>query len=87
MKFDQIHHSTISLQFPELNPLILRRFKEPGDVETSFQLVLRSEGLQRTKELARQYCNDAVRQITQIAPSIYQQGLVKITDEILHRMK
>ncbi|XP_057370171.1 all trans-polyprenyl-diphosphate synthase PDSS1-like isoform X1 [Daphnia carinata] len=74
-------------KFPELNPLIMRRFQEPGDAETAFRLVLRSDGLQRTKELARQYCNDAVTQVAQLTPSPYQQALVTLAHQILHRMK
>lgn len=75
------------LQFPELNPLILRRFKEPGDVENAFDLVHRSDGLQRTKELAGQYCNDAVTQLAQLSPSTYQQLLFTLTHELLNRLK
>lgn len=41
-------------QFPELNAMIARRFQQPGDVETAFRLILRSDGLQRTKDLATQ---------------------------------
>ena len=37
-----------SEQFPELNKLILRRFSQPGDVQTAFQLVCQSEGLRQT---------------------------------------
>ncbi|EFX81004.1 hypothetical protein DAPPUDRAFT_318059 [Daphnia pulex] len=74
-------------KFPELNVLILRRFKEPGDVETAFDLVLRSDGLQRTKELAGQYCDDAVTQLAQLSPSPYQQALFTLTHELLNRMK
>ncbi|XP_046635170.1 all trans-polyprenyl-diphosphate synthase PDSS1-like [Daphnia pulicaria] len=74
-------------KFPELNALILRRFKETGDVETAFDLVLRSDGLQRTKELAGQYCDDAVTQLAQLSPSPYQQALFTLTHELLNRMK
>lgn len=75
------------MQFPELNPLIMRRFQRPGDAETAFDLVLKSDGLQRTQDLARQYCHDAVAQLALLAPSPYQQALVTMTDQILHRMK
>ena len=75
------------LQFPELNALIMRRFQEPGDAEMAFNRVLQSDGLQRTKELAHQYCHDAVSQLALLTPSPYQQALVTMTDQILHRMK
>ncbi|KAI9565348.1 hypothetical protein GHT06_009140 [Daphnia sinensis] len=73
--------------FPELNPLIQRRFNQPGDVDTAFCLVHRSDGLQRTKELASQYCDDAVTQLAHLSPSSYQQILYTLTHELLNRMK
>ncbi|XP_057370174.1 all trans-polyprenyl-diphosphate synthase PDSS1-like [Daphnia carinata] len=74
-------------KFPELNPMIQRRFNQPGDVETAFYLVHRSDGLQRTKELASQYCDDALTQLTHLSPSSYQQILYTLTLELLNRMK
>lgn len=65
----------------------MRRFQEPGDAETAFRLVLQSDGLQRTKELASQYCNDAVNQLSKLSSSPYQQALVTLAHQILHRMK
>merc|ERR1719348_2022562 len=46
-------------QYPHLNDLIARRFSHPGDVEEGFKLVIESGGLDDTKALARQYCQDA----------------------------
>merc|ERR1719502_1224174 len=39
-------------EFPELKPVVARKFSEPGDVQLACDLVHRSKGLQRTKELA-----------------------------------
>ena len=33
--------------------LLLTRFNEPGDVEEAFRLVLLSQGLEQTRQLAR----------------------------------
>ncbi|KAK4011410.1 hypothetical protein OUZ56_020527 [Daphnia magna] len=65
-------------QFPELNPLIRRRFNQPKDVETAYRLVHRSDGLQRAKQLASQYCDDAVAQLARLSPSSYQQILYSL---------
>ncbi|XP_057381455.1 all trans-polyprenyl-diphosphate synthase PDSS1-like [Daphnia carinata] len=73
--------------FPQLNAMIARRFQEPGDVETAFRLILRSDGLQRTKDLATQYCDEAVTQLARLSPSPYQQFLFTITHKLLNRMK
>jgi len=74
-------------KFPELNKMIMRRFTDAGDVERAFELVVRSDGLQRTKELGQEYCNSAVHHLQQLAPSPYQQALVSLTHQVLHRMK
>lgn len=65
----------------------MRRFQEPGDAELAFDLVLQSDGLQRTKDLATQYCHDAIAQLDQLTPSPYKQALVSLAHQMLHRMK
>lgn len=74
-------------QFPELNPLIMRRFQEPGDAELAFNLVLQSDGLQRTKDLATHYCQDAITQLGELSASPYKQALMTLAHQMLHRMK
>lgn len=74
-------------QFPELNPMIMRRFQEPGDVEKAFDFVLKSQGLEQTKFLARKHCVEAVRLASSLAESPYQKGLIVLTDLVLNRMK
>ena len=50
-------------EYPELSPLILRRFKNPGDVEMAERLVFQSKGLQRTRDLAAEHSNLAVQAV------------------------
>ena len=76
-----------SSKFPELEPLILRRFSHPGDVETSFKAVLESDGLERTKELATKHCKLAIKSIESLCESVYKESLVELTETILHRMR
>jgi geranylgeranyl pyrophosphate synthase len=40
-------------KFPELETMIARRFSVPGDVQAAFEAVLNSDGLDRTRALAR----------------------------------
>ena len=49
-----------SQQFPKLRGLVARRFRRAGDVEAALALVVESEGLQRTRELAGSYSEAAV---------------------------
>ncbi|XP_069681823.1 all trans-polyprenyl-diphosphate synthase PDSS1 [Periplaneta americana] len=74
-------------RFPELNPMIMRRFQEPGDVERAFELVHQSQGLAQTQFLARQHCAEAMRQARAIAASPYQKGLQVVTDLVVNRIK
>lgn len=77
----------ILFQYPELNPMIMRRFQEPGDVERAFELVHKSQGLEQTQFLARQHCLEASRFANTLAESPFQKALVVSSDLVLNRMK
>ncbi|CAO1422161.1 unnamed protein product [Diamesa serratosioi] len=74
-------------KYPELNPMIMRRFKEPGDVEKAYELVHKSQGLEQTRFLARKHCLEAIKLANKLAESPYQKGLTEISDLVLNRMK
>ncbi|CAH1128690.1 unnamed protein product [Ceutorhynchus assimilis] len=74
-------------KYPELNPMIMRRFQEPGDVERAFELVHKSKGLEQTQFLAKQHCQEAMRIANMLKDSPYQKGLVVTADYVLNRMK
>ncbi|XP_066149723.1 all trans-polyprenyl-diphosphate synthase PDSS1 [Euwallacea fornicatus] len=74
-------------KYPELNPMIMRRFQEPGDVEKAFELVHKSKGLEQTQFLAKQHCQEAVRIANQLTESPFQKGLLTTADYVLNRMK
>ncbi|CAB0015850.1 unnamed protein product, partial [Nesidiocoris tenuis] len=73
--------------YPQLNPMIMRRFQEPGDVEKAFELVHKSEGLEQARFLAKKHCNEAVRLANTFQESPYQKALVVVSDLVLNRMK
>jgi len=75
-----------SEQFPELNNLILRRFSQPGDVETAFRLVCQSEGLQQTQMLAVKYKDEAMNSIKSLKDSSDKDKLSYIADKVISRM-
>ncbi|XP_019767846.1 all trans-polyprenyl-diphosphate synthase PDSS1 [Dendroctonus ponderosae] len=74
-------------KYPELNPMIMRRFQEPGDVERAFELVHKSKGLEQTQFLAKQHCQEAVRIANMLKDSPFQKGLLVTADYVLNRMK
>jgi len=74
-------------QFPELEELIQRRFSEAGDVRFATECVRRSEGLQRTRELARRHCQDAARLAAELRPSRPRDALCDLTELVLTRKR
>eukprot|EP00099_Drosophila_melanogaster_P013288 NP_001287619.1 qless, isoform B [Drosophila melanogaster] len=74
-------------KYPELNPMVMRRFSEPGDVERAFELVHKSHGLEQTRFLAKKHCNEAIRLAQELTESPYQKGLQVVADLVINRMK
>jgi decaprenyl-diphosphate synthase subunit 1 len=74
-------------KYPELNPMIMRRFREPGDVEKAYELVHKSQGLEQTRFLAKKHCFEAIKLANKLAESPYQKGLHEVSDLVLNRMK
>jgi len=76
-----------SEQFPQLHDLILRQFSQPGDVETAFQMVWDSQGLQETKMLATKYSDAALESIKEMEDSSDKQELAQLAERVINRMK
>lgn len=49
---------------PELSPMILRRFSNDGDVDRAAQLVLHSNGIPKTRNLAQQHATAAAEAVS-----------------------
>ena len=76
-----------SQEFPQLERLISRRFSSPGDVETAWSLVNKSDGLSKTRALADQYRIAAEKSIEVITDSRYKQGLILLAEKMVNRQK
>ncbi len=85
-------------EFPALEPLIERKFSHPGDVEQvhclsianvlkAFQMVMKSQGIERARDLARAYCQKAMDAISRLPATDARQGLVQLTNMVLTRNK
>lgn len=74
-------------QYPDLNALIMRRFKGPNDVEEAREAVYKSDGIARSYTLASQYAKEAVKQINKLSSSSQRDALITITQQILQRRK
>lgn len=67
--------------------MIARRFSKPGDVQAAFEAVLKSDGLERTRGLARSHCEKALEAIGPISDSKYKNALATMTETVITRMK
>ncbi|KAL1507909.1 hypothetical protein AB1Y20_007514 [Prymnesium parvum] len=70
---------------PELKEIIARKFGGEGDVLRAFNLVLDSEGLARTKQLAMFHSQAAVDACCSLPPSECRDGLIRLCHIVLSR--
>jgi len=70
---------------PELKEIISRKFGGDGDVMRAFNLVLDSEGLPRTKQLATFHAQAAVDACCSMPPSECRDGLIRLCHIVLAR--
>lgn len=72
----------------ELNSLIERKFREEGDVCTAVEVLRRSDGIERTKELARVHADLAVEAVMELEGSnAYRDSLVHLAYEVVDRVR
>ena len=65
--------------------MIHRKFQNNGDVEKAHELVMSSDGLERTKELAIEYSNQAVEAILELEQSESRDALIRLARQITTR--
>ena len=70
---------------PELKEIITRKFGGEGDVLRAFNLVLDSEGLPRTKQLATFHAQAAVDACCSLPESECRDGLIRLCHIVLSR--
>ena len=71
----------------EMDALIERKFREEGDVARALELVRRSDGIERTKDLAQVYAELAVDAIMQLEPSPHRDSLVHLAYKVVDRVR
>lgn len=71
---------------PVLEAFIEREFAQPGDLEQALALVQDSQGIERSRELARYHAKLAVDSLADLPPSSSRQALIKLTDYVLQRL-
>lgn len=71
---------------PYLEKLIDREFAQPGDLEQALSLICDSQGIERSRELAREHARMAIECLADLPQSSYRQVLIKLTDYVLRRL-
>lgn len=74
-------------EFPELDAMITRKFNLAGDVEKARELVAKSKGILKTKQLAAQYSQLAIEALKNFSPSATQQALLALPQVLLTRSR
>lgn len=73
--------------FPELEPLIERKFSGTGDVSKALDMLAKSNGLEETENLAHEHCVEAVRYANFLKPSVYKSDLLLLSEKVLNRSR
>ena len=82
-----------AVEYPELYALIKRRFRQQGDVEMALELVMKSSGVQKAKELAEEHALSAVAALNLLpaadgaAAEESRRALEEITRKVINRRK
>ncbi|PVV00380.1 hypothetical protein BB560_005243 [Smittium megazygosporum] len=72
-------------QYPQLAALVKRRFKEPGDTKTTWELVHKSDGLLKTRKLVIEHAQKAMCALCLLPPSPSRQALLQLTNSLIYR--
>ena len=72
---------------PSLEALIDRKFREEGDVDRAVEMINATDGIERTKELARCHAERAMDAILPFSPSIYRDALIQLAHKVVARTK
>ena len=71
---------------PFLAALIEREFNQDGDIDQAIALVLNSQGIERSRELAAHHAQSAVQCLADLPPSESRQALLAMADYVLSRL-
>ena len=74
-----------SEEHPKLATLIDRKFDAPGDVDEAFGLVNQSNGLEKTKILARVHAEKAIEAISNLEGSPARDALISLACKVVCR--
>lgn len=71
--------------YPELEEMMGRKFKEAGDVDRAQQLVFESDGIERTKQLARVHAEIAMEAAMELDHTVHRDALINLAYKVVRR--
>jgi len=71
--------------FPELRPMIDRKFNQPGDVQRAVECIKLSNSLERANNLALECSEKAIAAIMQLKPSTARSACIELVHQVLQR--
>ncbi len=71
---------------PYLETLIERQFQQSGDLEAAIDLIQKSQGIQRTRDLAADHAHSAVEYLMDLPPSASRESLANLNQYNLQRL-
>jgi geranylgeranyl pyrophosphate synthase len=71
--------------YPELEGMMERKFKEVGDVDRAQQLVFDSDGIERTKQLARVHAEIAMEAAMELDHTVHRDALINLAYRVVSR--
>ncbi|OEL17951.1 Solanesyl-diphosphate synthase 1, mitochondrial [Dichanthelium oligosanthes] len=80
-------------EFPQLNEVVDQGFDNPANVELALDYLQKSRGIERTKELAQEHANRAIKAIEALPDSddedvlTSRRALIDITERVITRTK
>ena len=72
-------------EFPEIEKIVQRRFADEGDVATVSELVSKSDGLRRSRDLAVSHAQSAADALGVLPPSLARDALLRLCFDVLNR--
>uniref|UniRef100_A0A7S2NED2 Uncharacterized protein n=1 Tax=Haptolina brevifila TaxID=156173 RepID=A0A7S2NED2_9EUKA len=72
-------------EFPQMEELIKRSFREEEDVARASELIHRSQALRKTAALATNHAQQAADALGVLPPSVARDGLLRLLSDVLNR--
>ncbi|MEN9229931.1 MAG: solanesyl diphosphate synthase [Thermostichus sp. DG02_5_bins_236] len=74
-------------EFPQMRELILTELEDPQDLKQALEWIYQSEGIPRSRQLARDYAHRAADALHSLPDSMARRALFQMVDYVLERLR